>query len=41
MNVVGAAAIRKEIEAVFNAGVSTNYIAKAPEAGAIYASPLD
>ena len=41
MNIVGAAAIRKEIEAVFNAGVSTNYIPKAPEAAAIYGSQLD
>ena len=41
MNIVGAAAIRKEIEAVFSAGVSTGYIAKAPEAGAIYGTPLD
>ena len=41
MNIVGAAAIRKEIEAVFNAGVSTGYIPKAPEAAAVYGSPLD
>jgi NitT/TauT family transport system substrate-binding protein len=41
MNVVGAAAIRKEIEAVFNAGVSTNYINKMPESGAVYSMPLN
>lgn len=40
MNVAGAAEIRKEIEAVFNAGLTTHYLSKAPEAGAIYASPL-
>jgi ABC-type nitrate/sulfonate/bicarbonate transport system substrate-binding protein len=40
MNVAGAAEIRKEIEAVFKAGVSTGYIPKLPEAGAIYGSPL-
>ena len=41
MNIVGAAAIRKEIDAVFNAGVSTGYIPKVPEAGAVYATQLD
>jgi len=41
MNIVGAAAIRKEIEAVFNAGVSTGYIPKVPEAAAVYGSQLD
>ena len=40
MNVAGAAEIRKEIEAVFRAGVSTKYLEKMPEAGAIYAAPL-
>jgi len=40
MNVAGAAELRKEIEAVFNAGVSTKYIDKMPEAGAIYGSAL-
>jgi ABC-type nitrate/sulfonate/bicarbonate transport system substrate-binding protein len=40
MNIAGAAEIRKEIEAVFNAGLSTKYIDKAPESGAIYALPL-
>jgi NitT/TauT family transport system substrate-binding protein len=40
MNVAGAAELRKEIEAVFNAGVSTKYIDKLPEAGAVYGSPL-
>jgi NitT/TauT family transport system substrate-binding protein len=41
MNVAGAAEIRKEIEAVFNAGVSTNYINKLPDPGAIYGLPLN
>ena len=41
MNIVGAAAIRKEIAAVFNAGVSTNYIDKVPEGGAVYGTQLD
>ena len=40
MNVAGAAEIRKEIEAVFRAGVSTKYLDRMPEAGAVYASPL-
>lgn len=40
INVAGAAEIRKEIEAVFRAGVSTKYLDKMPEAGAIYGSPL-
>ncbi len=40
MNVAGAAEIRKEIEAVFRAGVSTKYLEKMPEAAAIYGSPL-
>lgn len=40
MNVAGAAEIRKELEAVFAAGVSTNYINKIPEPGAIYGLPL-
>jgi len=40
INVSGANEIRKEIEAVFRAGVSTKYLDKMPEAGAIYASPL-
>ena len=41
MNVTGAAEIRREIEAVFNAGVSTKYIDKLPAAGAVYGSPLN
>ncbi|MCC6532161.1 MAG: ABC transporter substrate-binding protein [Burkholderiales bacterium] len=41
MNVAGAAEIRKEIEAVFRAGVTTKYLEKQPEGGAIYPSPLN
>lgn len=40
MAISGAASIRKEIEAMFSAGLSMKYIDRMPEAGAIYGVPM-
>ena len=40
MNVVGAAAIAKQIDAVYKAGIDVDYLKKMPSNDTIYGKPL-
>jgi ABC-type nitrate/sulfonate/bicarbonate transport system substrate-binding protein len=41
MNLASAATLRKEIEAVYRAGIDTGYFPKQPSAETIYDKPLE